>query len=39
MKKLVSADSDEIINFINDAAKAYHLREKPIHNTLELVKI
>lgn len=38
MKKLVSADIDEIINFIKDSAKCYHLHEKPVNNTLELVK-
>lgn len=38
MKKLLSTDIDEIINFIKVSAKAYHLRDKPVNNTLELVK-
>lgn len=38
MKKIISADTDEIISFIKDSSKAYRLRDKPINNTLELVK-
>lgn len=38
MKKLISSDINDIIEFIKDSARAYHLREKPLNNTLELVK-
>ena len=38
MKKLISKDIDEILNFIETSAKYYHLHEKPINNTLQLVK-
>lgn len=38
MKKLVSADTNEILNFIKDSSLAFHLRDKPVNNTLELVK-